>query len=597
MRNSQCYDYDRGQHRSLLKQLLLAMVLLSLSSATARSDTTLVVEGRSLPGKVSMRLVETTLLLGVTFADQNGNQALDADEIATLSVTLENVGPGRAYGVQLGGVLKGTPAHVTGSLTRNYDVLEPGMTETTRMTITADEFVEDGSVTVRLDAEDRYGRSAQPKEVVIETRKLIEPVLRLVDYGIDDDDQGRSFGNNNGRIEKKESIEVKAIIQNQGQGEAGNVTVAITPPQGLYYTGKTTFGLGDLGPGEFEDIDFSFTVPPTYGGSDVLSFDVSIREDRNRFGNRDTLSLELNQTRKSAGSIEASRLIVTSQPQAEVAISNAPMVQIDVDVDIPESGRVNPDAVAVIIGNADYDNPDVPDVAYAEHDARIVKEYLTRTMGFKEGNIIIETNAGLTKFNRIFGTKDEPRGQLHSFVKPERSDVFVYYSGHGAPDVSSRQGYLVPVDCSPGDVAKNGYSLDLLYNNLSQVKARSTVVVLDACFSGGSNEGMLLKGQSPVGIRVDQPAQRLSHAAIFTSSSENEVSSWYYEKKHGLFTYFFLKGLQGSADLDKDGSITANELHQFISDNADGVPYFARRLYNGRLQTPQFYGDESAVIR
>ena len=270
----------------------------------------------------------------------------------------------------------------------------------------------------------------------------------------------------------------------------------------------------------------------------------------------------------------------------------------DVDVDIPRTAAVNADGVAVVIGNRDYGEyqTDVPDVEFALRDAAVVRQYLTRTLGFLEGNILYHENATHAVFRRLFGTREVPEGRLAQLVRPGRSDVFVYYSGHGAPDVEARQGYFVPVDCAPGDVRLNGYSLALFYENLGRLEARSVTVAVDACFSGGSQQGMLIAAASPVGIRVTQPALELRNGAVFASSAADEISSWYPEAGHGLFTYFFLKGLRGDADLDGDGRITAGELRDFVGDRGAGVPYWARRLYQGRRQTPGFFGDAARVL-
>ena len=47
-----------------------------------------------------------------------------------------------------------------------------------------------------------------------------------------------------------------------------------------------------------------------------------------------------------------------------------------------------------------------------------------------------------------------------------------------------------------------------------------------------------------------------------------------------MFTYYFLKGLKGEADLDEDGSITVNELERFINDENNNLPYVSRRLFS-----------------
>ena len=88
------------------------------------------------------------------------------------------------------------------------------------------------------------------------------------------------------------------------------------------------------------------------------------------------------------------------------------------------------------------------------------------------------------------------------------------------------------------------------------------------------------------------PQSSFENVTIFTSASGDQVSNWYPAKKQSLFTYFFLKGLQGAADLNKDKEISAQELYQFVADEVNGVPYWSGRLYPGRVQTPMFTGKD-----
>ncbi len=254
----------------------------------------------------------------------------------------------------------------------------------------------------------------------------------------------------------------------------------------------------------------------------------------------------------------------------------------DVDIDIPAAMTPRPDAVGVVIGVTEYAHQDVPRVDFARRDARLMRDYLVKAMGFREENIIMAIDQEATKaaFNRIF------EGQLQNYIKPGLSDVFVYYSGHGAPDVESSSGYFVPHDADPNYAAQTGYSLDRFYTQLNELEARSVTVVVDACFSGGSEAGMLIQQASPIFISVENPAANLKNGVVLTSSSGNQISSWYREKGHGLFTYFFLKGIRGEADGDRDGTVTSEEVFGYIMEN---VPYLARRLFN-REQTPQLMG-------
>lgn len=156
----------------------------------------------------------------------------------------------------------------------------------------------------------------------------------------------------------------------------------------------------------------------------------------------------------------------------------------------------------------------------------------------------------------------------------------------------------MPVDADPDRLSLTGYSLDVLYENLSKLEARSVTVVLDACFTGATGGGdMLIAEASPIGIRINDPSAVLGNkAVVITASGGQQIASWYPEKRHGLLTYYFLKGLSGAADRTADGVITAGEMNMWLNDINDGLPYTARRLHS-REQTPQVWGDENTVLR
>jgi hypothetical protein len=277
----------------------------------------------------------------------------------------------------------------------------------------------------------------------------------------------------------------------------------------------------------------------------------------------------------------AKRELGKSQDIAPVGIAETPP-----EFKFKQAWQENRYAVAVIIGNKDYKNPDIPPVNYAINDAKMVKESLVKTFGYREGNIIFKTNATKGVFENIFGSAENYKGMLFDYITPGKSDVFVYYSGHGAPSLETRKGYILPIDGNPNNVSIGGYSLELLYANLAKLQAKSNTVVTDACFSGAP----LFKKASPVGIVVKNPLVALRDTTIINSSSGTELSSWYPQKSLSLFTYYYLMALTGKADLNHDKKITLNELSSYINEN---VPYMARKLHAGRRQTPTFKIDNA----
>jgi len=266
-------------------------------------------------------------------------------------------------------------------------------------------------------------------------------------------------------------------------------------------------------------------------------------------------------------------------------------VFVNVDINIPIVPTRNKDAIAVIIGNKEYENPDMPNVDYAIEDAKTMRRYLVDMLGYQEENILCVENAKKADFETYFGTKDVYKGKLYNYVKPYQSDVFIYYSGHGAPDIESKKAYFIPANGDPNYIKINGYPLDTFYGNLNEISAKSITVVLDACFSGGSQQGMLTNNVSPMYIDIEKPliSKKIN---LLTSSSGDQISSWYPEGNHSLFTYFFLRAIRGESDKNRDRKITLSEIQNFINDN---VPYMARRKY-GREQTPVIRGDLNTVI-
>ncbi|MBM3900045.1 MAG: caspase family protein [Gemmatimonadetes bacterium] len=254
----------------------------------------------------------------------------------------------------------------------------------------------------------------------------------------------------------------------------------------------------------------------------------------------------------------------------------------------PKTGLVNPDAVAVVIGNRSYARSEVPSVDYAVRDAEAVRQFLTQTFGFREENIIFERNAAYSTMQRIFGSERDFKGQLYNYMDPAKpSDVFVFYSGHGAPDPGSGTAYLVPSDADPQSIGLTGFPVKQIYNNLAQLPASSITVVMDACFSGLTDRGSLLRGISPLTLRVENPVLAATNSVVLTASRSTEVSGWYDQEKHGLFTYTFLDQIKKTfANGVPDSVPTAKALADQVTPE---VVRMSRRIRQ-REQTPQLFG-------
>jgi PQQ-dependent catabolism-associated CXXCW motif protein len=259
----------------------------------------------------------------------------------------------------------------------------------------------------------------------------------------------------------------------------------------------------------------------------------------------------------------------------------------------------NPYAVAVIIGNKSYESRDIPEVKYADRDADAIRHYVVDVLGYSEDNIIYLPNATQSKLLSVFGSANDPQGQLAQWLRPNgKSDVFVYYSGHGVPGLNDGQSYLLPVDANPNTVSQNGYPLNLLYSNLQKIGAHSVTVLLDACFSGTSAGGALLANASVLTRPANPtPPAELGGLTVLTAARADQLANWDAKHKHGLFTEYFLEAVYGKADATDygghgDGKITLAAVQRYLDDEMS----FTARREDQRAQNATVNGNGNLVL-
>ncbi|HOX33401.1 MAG TPA: caspase family protein [Spirochaetales bacterium] len=262
---------------------------------------------------------------------------------------------------------------------------------------------------------------------------------------------------------------------------------------------------------------------------------------------------------------------------------------------VPAPGKsvLAKNVIAIVIGNRDYERGTSP-VSYALNDAAAFRATLERSFGLDPKDIWYSENLGLADFLSLFGSaEDYKRSRVYrtASMRESPTDLVIYYSGHGAPSTSGAtkgKGYLVPVDADLLAIQSTGYSIDELLQNVASMKAEKVIgrswICFDACFSGqGGDGGLLIKNVSGIAVKPVAPKARIAESVVMFASSGEEFASWYPEEKHGLFTYFLLKGLAGEADENGDRSIAIPELESYLR---KWVPRYANGL-NAQEQTPQ----------
>lgn len=215
----------------------------------------------------------------------------------------------------------------------------------------------------------------------------------------------------------------------------------------------------------------------------------------------------------------------------------------DVDGALPKFAAIpRPNDVALVIGIEKYQKL-IP-ARHARADAEQVANYL-RKLGYASRNVEVLLNERATQTAVRLALEQ----WLPDHVRVD-SRVLVYYSGHGSVNPAIGDTYLVPHDGDPMYLLNTAYSTKMLYSKLAELKAKQIVVTLDSCFSGQGGRSVMMEGARPAVAKLDDPALASRRLAVLAAADGTQISASSKEKRHGLFTYYFLKALQaGKQDL------------------------------------------------
>ncbi len=254
--------------------------------------------------------------------------------------------------------------------------------------------------------------------------------------------------------------------------------------------------------------------------------------------------------------LEYARTRRGAEKKIETASAAAPE-RLHSDVDSPKHHLAeNPDDFAIVVGIEKYSN-DLPDAQFAERDAQAMRDHLL-ALGYPERNVKFLAGSRAVRSSLEAYLED----WLPRNVKAD-SRVFFYFSGHGAPAPESGQAYLVPWDGNPNFLDKTGYPVKKLYADLNALKVKQVIVALDSCFSGAGGRSLLPEGSRPLVNNADMAVAGGGKIMLFAAASPKEITSTLKEQGHGLFTYYFLKGLDGAAQ-DASGSVTPRGLFSYL---------------------------------
>ena len=348
--------------------------------------------------------------------------------------------------------------------------------------------------------------------------------------------------NGNGVLEGGERVKIRVDLTNSGKAPITGIAVTLGgTPTFVAYFHTPTLSVDALQPGESRSVEFAATLPP---------------------------SVEGQRAEVTVSALAASGASAPAAQTVTAALRGGSGRFDSVDQIPASTGLQRPHTYVLSVGISSYRDPQIAARKYASLDAELIATYFQTVGGVPAANVrLLQDWKGLRSDIEEFILEWLPRRLTSESV------VIVYFSGHAAVSPSGET-YLIPYDGKHNSTARL-YPLKDLEAGLARLKTKQTLFIFDggvlSIGPGGSG-----KHQGPRWSSGKSPVLHLIGTTGLHTGLEPA------KLRHGLFTYYLLRGLKGEADANVDGDVTLGELTTFVGRT---VPAAARQDF-GQEQRP-----------
>ncbi|HYX18221.1 MAG TPA: caspase family protein [Nostoc sp.] len=233
--------------------------------------------------------------------------------------------------------------------------------------------------------------------------------------------------------------------------------------------------------------------------------------------------------------------------------------------------------VALLIGVSEYE-PGLNPLPGAVKDVEAMQQVLLHSEmgGFTETDIMVLKNPQ---------RQDMEEAIENLFAHRQKDDLLVlFFSGHGIKDDTGRLFLATRTTRKTprGDLIRSSaVAASVVHESMSRSRSKRQVVILDSCFSGAFAEGLSAKDDGSVNIREQLGGEG---RAVLTSSSSTQYSFEQQGSDLSIYTRYLIEGITtGAADLDEDGVVSIDELHEYASQKVREIqPTMRPEIYTSR---------------
>ena len=206
--------------------------------------------------------------------------------------------------------------------------------------------------------------------------------------------------------------------------------------------------------------------------------------------------------------------------------------------------------VAVVVGINKYSRlSGLKNLKYARSDAQIINSVLDKRHGY-ETTPLLGSDANK---NHILAAIQNAGSRLRG----KNGTLIFFFAGHGFS--KGNRNYLATADFAMNQMAQSALTIHELEQAIRRTGARRAIIFIDACREDPWVSGARNFAQDSFRVRQSKGIQHLF-------GSEFGKQSWETDKlKHGVFSYFLYRGLNGGA-VEANGLISFDSLTGYVQE-------------------------------
>ncbi|MBD3180728.1 PQQ-binding-like beta-propeller repeat protein, partial [Candidatus Poribacteria bacterium] len=400
--------------------------------------------------------------------------------------------------------------------------------------VNVDIIVNDEDYTSKAKITDRYTAS-----VGIEGKITLKPGANMIVVSASD-----AAGNSD-----EETIQITRLIPKPIDNQLPKIV--INSPENEYRTDKEYIRII----GYAEDIQGINSIK--INNQEILSKSIEVR-GRNRIHINKEIKLEFGKNEISILAEDVNELI-----SEKILI----IYSSSLGEDIPQKDKkkiTKSKRKALVIGINDYEDDNITDLKYAVNDARKMYKILKEKGNFEDIEIITSDRENPDEKPADLDTIFVSIQKLVNTADKDET-ILLYFSGHGMM-VKESLGIL-PVDVNSETLPKRVVNIEEDFFGNSDIEGPNKIAILDTCW----------KRSKALSVEDEDFSNIFKGKLALFSCSPGQESFEDDEEKLGVFTSYLVEGLNGKADINKNGRITFSEISNYVGLKARSVPEYFKQ--------------------